>query len=159
MGKNQLSEFFREKQAKSKPSDIDWKAKRDAWIRAVGKLYDTLEKYLAGAKDTVKVDRTRQKQVTEQYIGEYSIPEMALAVGEEVVVFSPKGVNLVGAAGRIDVQGDRGEAMIVRQPGDRWSLVLSRAPSLRLAPITGDDASPIKNGDEVLLELLRSVMR
>ena len=160
MAKNQLSEFFREKQAKAKPADADWLAKRDAWISAVERLYDTIEKtYLAETKSAVKVDRSRRKEITEPYIGAYSISEMALAVGEELVVFSPKGVNLVGAAGRVDVRGDRGEAMIVRQPGDRWSLVVSRTPSLRLVPITGDNASPVKGGDEALLDLLRSVMR
>jgi len=58
-------------------------------------------------------------------------------------------VNLAGAASRVDVRGDRGEAMIVRQPEDGWALVVSRTPTLRLAPLT----------DEMFLELLRSVMR
>jgi len=74
MAKNQLNEFFREKKAKAAPADIDWAAKRDSWICAVEKLYDTIEKdYLALAKNNLKIDRSRQKTVTEQYIGDYSI--------------------------------------------------------------------------------------
>jgi len=150
MAKNQLNEFFREKKAKVAPADIDWAAKRDSWICAVEKLYDTIEKdYLALAKNNLKIDRSRQKTVTEQYIGDYSIGELAIAAGDEIVLFSPKGVNLAGAASRVDVRGDRGEAMIVRQPEDGWALVVSRTPTLRLAPLT----------DEMFLELLRSVMR
>lgn len=151
MPQNKLSEFFREKQAKATPTDIDWTAKRDAWIRAVETLYDTITKDylgLADIADIVQVDRKR-KTVQETYIGTYSIDEMTLAFGEELVIFSPKGVNVVGAAGRVDVQGDRGEATLVRQAGDRWSLVMSRTPTVRLVPLT----------DESFLEMLRKVMR
>lgn len=56
---------------------------------------------------------------------------------------------MAGFAGRADVWGDRGEATLVRQPGDRWMLVASRTPTLRLVPLT----------EESFLELLRSVMR
>ena len=115
-------------------------------------MYDTIARDylgLADITDIVEVDRTRMKTVQEQHIGSYEIPEMTLAVGDEQVLFSPKGVNVIGAAGRVDVRGDRGEAMLVRQPDDRWSLVLSRTPKLQLVPLD----------DESFLEMLRSVMR
>jgi len=147
---NQLKEFFREKQTRASQTGIDWVAKRDDWIEAVEKLFDTIdEEYLAAVKDSVQVDRTHLKSVQEPQIGEYKIAELALTVGDEQVVFSPKGVNVIGAAGRVDVRGDRGEATLVRNADRSWSLVLARTPRLQLVPLT----------DETFLEMLRSVMR
>ena len=86
MANHLLNEFLREKKAKATPADVDWTGKRDAWIDAVEKLYDTIENnYLATAKDAAKVDRGRIKIVTEPYIGDYSIAEMTLAVGDDVI--------------------------------------------------------------------------
>jgi nucleoside-diphosphate-sugar epimerase len=126
MAQDQLKELFREKKRKAKPATINWRAKRDAWIKAVQSLYRTIEgDYLKSAKSDVDITHP-DKVVTENYIGEYHIPELCLRVGDEQVIFSPKGVNVVGPAkGRIDVQGDRGEATIIWLPGNRWSIVAS----------------------------------
>jgi len=152
MANDQLTEFLRQKKEKARSTAIDWPARKDAWIKAVEMLYDTIEKDylgLADIADIVDVDRTRTKPVQEMHIGSYLIPEMTLVVGDEQVLFTPKGVNVVGAEGRVDVQGDRGEATLVRQAGDRWSLLISRSPKVQLVPLD----------DESFLEMLRSVMR
>jgi hypothetical protein len=144
-----LREFFREKKQKAKPTRVNWAARRDAWIKAVKKLYRTIEDdHLKAAKADVEISHP-DKVVTENYIGEYHIPELNLRVGDEQVIFSPKGANVIGAKGRIDVQGDRGEATIIWQAGERWSIVVSRTPTLRLVPLTA----------ESLAEMLRGIMR
>jgi hypothetical protein len=149
MALDQLHKFLQEKKQKAKPVDIDWGVKRDAWIKAVNDLFRTIEDdYLKDAKDDVEIAR-RDKVVTENYVGEYHIQELVLRVGDEEVVFSPKGVNVIGALGRIDVQGDRGDATIVWQGENRWSIVISRTPTVRLVPLAVDS----------LAEMLRGIMR
>jgi hypothetical protein len=148
MAQDQLREFFREKKKKVKPVDVNWAAKRDAWKKAVEDLYQTITDYLREAGAEVELT-LEYKVVTENNIGEYHIQELILRVGDERVVFSPKGVNIVGAKGRIDVHGDRGDATIVWQDDGRWSIVASRTPVLRLVPLTADS----------LAEMLRSIMR
>ena len=149
MAQNQLQKFFQEKKEKSKPADIDWGAKRDAWITDVNDLYRTIEDgYLKAAKADVEITR-RDKIVTENCLGEYHIPALVLRVGDEEAVFSPKGLNVVGAQGRIDVHGDRADATIVWQGENRWSIVISRTPTLRLVPLDADS----------LGEMLRGIMR
>ena len=149
MAKDLLRKFFQKKKQKAKPVDIDWASKRDAWIKAVKALYETIEDdYLKAVKGDVEITHP-EKVVSENYIGEYRIPELILRAGDEQIVFSPKGVNIVGAQGRIDLEGDRGEATIVWQGGDRWSIVASRVPTLRLVPLTADS----------LAELLKGIMR
>jgi hypothetical protein len=136
MTQDQLQQFFHEKKEKAMPTDINWAAKRDAWIGAVKELYRTIEhEYLSSVKNDVEITFP-EKVIKENYIGEYKIPEFNIRVGDEQVIFSPKGINLFGAKGRIDVQGDRGEAMIIWQEGNAWSIVVSRVPKVQLIPFT-----------------------
>jgi len=149
MAHDQLRELFLEKKQKAKPANIDWAAKRDAWIKAVTTLYLTIvNDYLKAAKDDVEISQP-DKIVSENFVGEYHIRELVLRVGEEQVVFSPKGTNVVGAQGRIDVRGERGDATIVWQGNDQWRIVVSRVPRLRLVPLTAQS----------LAEALRGIMR
>jgi hypothetical protein len=149
MTQNQLQEFFHQKKAKAKPADIDWAAKRDAWIQNVKDLYKTIEDdYLGPVKGDVEITYS-DKIVTENHIGEYRIPELNLRVGDERVMFSPKGTNIVGARGRIDVYGDRGEATIIWQEDNSWNIVVARVPKVVLVPLNA----------ESLGELLMGIMR
>jgi hypothetical protein len=149
MAQDQLRKFFREKNRKALPADTNWTARRDNWIKAVDRLYQTIENdYLKDAKAEAAISYV-EKVINENHIGEYRIRELHLRVGDEEVVFSPKGTNIIGAKGRIDVQGDRGEATIIWQPGNRWSVVASRTPTLKVIPF--DKAS--------IAELLRGIMR
>jgi hypothetical protein len=149
MAKNQLQEFFHHKKQKTKPANGNGAARRDAWIKAVKDLYKTIaDDYLQAVKADVEITYP-DKVVTEDSIGEYHIPELNLRVGDELVIFSPKGVNVVGARGRIDVQGDRGDATIIWQGGDQWSFVVARVPTLKLVPMSA----------ESLAEILKEIMR
>jgi hypothetical protein len=149
MAKNPLQEFFHQKKQKTKAASGDWAAKRDAWIKAVKDLYKTIaDDYLKAVKADVEITYP-EKVVTEDSIGEYRIPELNLRVGDEVVVFSPKGVHVVGARGRIDVQGDRGDATIIWQGGDQWSFVAARVPTPKLVVLSA----------ESLAEILKGIMR
>ena len=149
MAQDQLQKLFHEKKEKAKPADIDWGAKRDAWIAAVNDLYRTIEDdYLKAAKADVEITR-RNRDAREFYIGVYQIPELVLRVGDEEVVFSPQAANVIGAQGRIDVEGERGDATIVWQGENRWSIVASRTPQVRLIELTADS----------LADILRVVMR
>src|SRR5438552_157989 len=73
MPKDQLRDFFQEKKQKAKPANIDWAAKRDAWVKAVEALYRRIEEeYLKAAKDQVEI-RRQDKVVSENFVGEYHI--------------------------------------------------------------------------------------
>lgn len=149
MTQEQLREFFRAKRQQGQPADIDWGQKRDAWIQAVEQLFHAIEHdYLGGVASEVHFARS-PKVVTEQFIGRYELEELTLQAGDELVVFSPKGANIVGAKGRIDVRGERGDATLVWRGENRWSLVASRTPTLRLLDLNAESFG----------EMLRGIMR
>jgi len=100
------------------------------------------------AEELVRVGR-RQKTLVEEYIGPYQVDELVLQVGDEQVVFSPKGRNIVGGSGRIDLIGEMGEKTIVLQPEEGWGIVEARTPTLKIVPLDEDS----------LLTALKEVMR
>jgi hypothetical protein len=151
MAKESLQEFFRAKKAKAEPGGIDWEARKTAWVRVIEDLYrQIVDEYLAEPRKSglVKVEYS-DKTMAENFLGEYMVRELVLQVGDEKAVFSPKGRNIVGAAGRVDLRGDMGEVTLVLQPEDRWCIVASRTPTLKLIPLN----------EESLLSALKRVMR
>lgn len=141
-------------QKKQKETDtgagIDWDQRRNEFLAKIQDLYRQIEVILAEpiAKQTVVLQR-RPKQLTENYIGTYSADDLVLIVGGEQVRFSPRGRNIVGAAGRIDVIGERGEAMLILQADSQWGFVQARQPTLQVVPFN----------EATFAEVLRLVMR
>jgi len=146
MAENQLREFFRQKTTRARPRNLNWARKRDQWIRAVDALYRTIEKLLGNIPNVTV--RREVKTIQEEEVGEYRVRQLLLRVGDEEVIFSPKGINIVGASGRIDVVGELGTGTIVQQ-SNGWRIVASRTPSLRLVPLNA----------VALSNLLRGIMR
>jgi hypothetical protein len=143
-----LADFLSKKQ---EPSDaIDWDERRNSYLAAVNDLYQQIETLLAEPiqQKTVKHQR-RSKQLTENYIGTYSVDDLILVIGGEQVRFSPRGRNIVGAAGRVDVVGERGEAALIVRPDSTWGFVQTRQPTLQVVPLD----------ESTLTDILKLVMR
>ena len=68
---------------------------------------------------------------------------------DEQVRFSPRGRSIVGAAGRVDVIGERGEAMLIVQSDSKWGFVQTRQPALHVVPFD----------ESTFAEVLQLVMR
>ena len=137
MSEESLHDYFQSRKARANGGPpIDWDKKKRDWLTAIDALYkDIREKYLADSiRDGLVTLSTSAKTIREDYLGEYEAPELTVSVGDERVVFSPKGRNVVGAAGRIDLHGSLGERTIVAQP-DRWGIVIARTPTLRVVPL------------------------
>ncbi len=146
-----LNDFFQKKQKQvATGADIDWDSRRNEYLAAVQELYQRIESMLAEpiGQKSLTLHR-RPKQLTENYIGTYSADDLILVIGEEQVRFSPRGRNIVGAAGRVDVIGERGEASLIVQPDSQWGFVQTRQPMLRVVPLD----------ESTLAEVLQLVMR
>jgi hypothetical protein len=113
-------------------------------------LYQQIEKILSEpiANQTVKLAR-RKKDLTENYLGTYAVDDLLLVIGDEQVRFSPRGRNIVGSSGRVDVLGERGEEILIVQADARWRFVQSRQPTLKVVDFN----------DTSLAEVLQLVMR
>ncbi|HLX61461.1 MAG TPA: hypothetical protein VKX17_09285 [Planctomycetota bacterium] len=145
-----MREFFREKRVEFDSNPTNWRKKKDAWLKSVRQFYNQIQIYLnAAIKDgSVKIEY-RPIQISEDYVGGYQVDELVLSVGNEKVVFTPKGMNIVGAQGRIDLRGDMKTMTIIREPAGHWSIVATRVPERTVLPLS----------EESLLAALKSVMR
>ncbi len=136
---DQLVDFLRSKKAPEGTSEIDWKAKRDAWVASVKALYALLEDMLRDSIASKDVLLHRDiVRITEDFIGTYSIPVLELTVGNERVEFRPKGITVIGAAGRVDIRGERDTVTLLRDTANTnggWTIILQRVPHLKLAPL------------------------
>jgi len=150
MENHDIQELFRAKSARADSENIDWEAKKKRWLDALEHLYETItEKYLKGALAEKLVSVSRDKKtITEQFIGRYEAPELVLQVGDERVLFSPKGTNIVGATGRVDLIGEMGEKTLVLQPEERWGIVATRTPTLKVVPF--DEKSLLAALEEIM---------
>ena len=146
-----LTNLLRKKQQQSKVGGaVDWDDRRDKYLQAVRDLYQQIETILAEPihQKTITILR-RPKQLAENFIGTYAVEDLILGIGNEQVRFSPRGRTTAGAAGRVDVLGERAEAMLIARPDAKWEFVQARQPTLRTVPL--DDAT--------LTEVLQIVMR
>jgi hypothetical protein len=87
--------------------------------------------------------RTCDVEVTEHYIGTYTMPALELSVGAERVEFRPKGIMMLGAEGRVDIRGEGDTVTPIKsaENGDsEWTVVVQRVPHLRTAPLDRDSA-------------------
>ncbi len=146
---DQLVDFLRSRNEQSPKADIDWQSKKDTWVRSVEALYAIIQEML---RDSIAsgdvVVRRFDVDITEDFIGTYAIPVLELRVGRERVEFRPKGVNVIGAAGRVDLRGERDTVTLVKDETDTnggWTVILQRVPTLRTAPL---DRESLKYGLE-----------
>jgi len=104
---------------------------------------------LAGpiAQRLVTVSRGKKK-IEEEDLGTYWAPELNLDISGETVRFSPKGRDIMGAKGRVDLVGELDAVTLVLEPAGHWSVVLSRVPRYVAAL-----------DSKTLAEALRKVMR
>lgn len=149
MNKN-LTELLQKKQKSASGVAIDWDDRRNKYLVAVNELYDQIRSILAEPihQHAVSV-RSHPKKLSEDYIGTYSVDDLVLSIGDEQVRFSPRGRNTAGVAGRVDVVGERAEAILIYQPESGWAFVKTRQPSVRTEPFN----------EATLTEVFQLVMR
>jgi hypothetical protein len=147
---DEVKDFLLSRQQGAPENQIDWGKRRRQWIDAVKRLYQNVTDELLAesiAQELVKVSRDK-KEITEQYLGRYQVPELILDIKGETVRFSPRGRNIIGANGRVDLIGELDAMTLLLEPAGQWSVVLSRVPR-HVAALNG----------KTLAEALRRVMR
>jgi hypothetical protein len=119
-----LKDIISRKQKSREKAYIDWDERRNEYLLAVNNLYEQIEEIfdLQIRDKTIALHR-RQRNLSESYIGTYLVEDLILLIGDERVRFSPRGRNIVGSIGRIDVLGDRNEAILILKSDLRWAVL------------------------------------
>lgn len=104
----------RQQSEQQKEAIFDSKQQLEQWLGYLDALYQQITAYLqtyveSGATQIEYKDKT----LNEDFAGSYIAREMILKIGRATVTFTPIGTMLVGAKGRVDVQGPAGTARLV----------------------------------------------
>ena len=92
---------------------------REEWLGAI----DALREQVRGWAEAQgwQVDQS-EREVLEEQIGAYNVPVLEIETPRGQVVLEPKGQDLVGARGRVDLYAwpTLYRVMLLRKPGQDW---------------------------------------
>ncbi len=84
------------------------------WQENLKVLYGTIESYLQPFTENGKIKITyRDVQLYEDGLGDYTVQEAAITLGEKTLSLKPIGTLLIGAKGRVDLTGAYGSAKLI----------------------------------------------
>ena len=112
-GDTDFGAFVKRQQASAAEAD-DWIKQRDEWLGHLKELYDQIESFLAEYIKTGEIKLNyRDIELNEENIGSYTARQMILKIGRQEITMTPIGTLLIGAKGRVDVEGPAGRTRVV----------------------------------------------
>lgn len=105
---------FLQSTKQSKPC-IDWDAKKSKWLKQVDTLYCLIQESFSSFEKEVSLKRSTI-DINEEFVGCYETERLTLELPSAEVTFTPKGLNVIGAQGRVDIEGPAGKVKLVLVP-------------------------------------------
>ncbi len=112
-----FDEFVNQQAEWTSQQEIDWSKQLEEWMGYLDAFYSRvkcfLQKYVTEGK--VQID-SGKRQLHEGSIGAYDAQFLVVTIGSSKIHFEPIGTNLIGAKGRVDMNGPRGTVRFVLVP-------------------------------------------
>lgn len=113
MGKRSFTEYI-ENHELGKEEETNWVDEKDKWLRHLNEFYDKVRMFLKDFIESKDVSiKYQNKWINEEHIGRYEVKRMILQFKGNEVFFEPIGTNLIGAKGRVDMEGSEGTVRFV----------------------------------------------
>lgn len=116
MADNDFNAFISRLKSEEKAHrEIDWNRRRELWVEELSLLYKRLVEFLEPYVTEKSIAVVRDgAPLSEEYVGTYVAPLLKIRIGERELFVLPRGMNVIGARGRVDIVG----------PGSTFKLVL-----------------------------------
>jgi hypothetical protein len=102
------------------PKKIDWNKKLEDWRELVESLMADITKWAQQQGWQVHRD---EKLITEENLGEYSVPDLVIRLPEGRISVDVAGRNTIGADGRVDISAFPSlNRMLLVRVGDKWKI-------------------------------------
>ncbi len=120
---------------------------------AVKVLFDTIDDWLSRHKKNTPLKSERSTlQISEMYVGTYDTEQMEIKMGGKLIRIIPKGTDVIGYNGRIDVLGkkedvlfsEKGDVMLVTDDFTAWRIVVMDPTACRCAADQVDEEAFMK---------------
>jgi hypothetical protein len=122
---------------------VDWNRHRDEWVTFLNQLYEQIETFIAAYTQSGQINLGYQDlQLTEEYIGTYTVRKMVLDIGRQRVILEPAGTLLIGSKGRVDVIGSAGRGRILLVDGDARGALRVRIISTDAGNVVPPETPP-----------------
>lgn len=121
-----LSEVISERFKTADSAQAEVVTRVERWQAAVEKLFERIDGWLkesSGPDAAVRVE-LEDAPAYEDRAGDYTIKKMLVQIGRSKVRFLPKGTWIIGAEGRVDVEGPAATARLIWEGDERWTVVL-----------------------------------
>ena len=142
---NPFDEFVKN-QIKSPEHTKNYEEIKSEWLNEIQHLYERLEGYLIDYVKSGQLTISRNTiDMFEQLLGSYEAPTMSIGFrgnSNDLIQIKPKGLHVIGARGRVDIEGPRGSAMLVCVPEDSDEPNISVKISFNKNPITEMNSKP-----------------
>lgn len=110
----------------ARQEEVDWDLRRERWLEKLGEFYNFVDSSLKKYVDRDKVRIIHgTKSLNEQYIGSYEAPTRLVEIGDNRISLVPVGSMLIGAYGRVDMQGPRGRVKFALVSSDNSGSVIA----------------------------------
>lgn len=111
--RTKFDEFVARQSAVAQP-EVDWVRKKEEWLSFLSDFYAQVEKFLHEYLSSGQIKlRCRTTKIVEEYIGEYEANTTVIDIGRSQITLDPIGTNLIGAKGRVDMNGPNGKVKFV----------------------------------------------
>lgn len=109
----------------ARQEEVDWDLRRERWLEKLGEFYDFVDSSLKKYVDRDKMRIVRgTKKLTEPYIGSYEAPTRLVEIGNNRISLVPAGSMLIGAYGRVDMQGPYGRVKFALVSSDNPDSII-----------------------------------
>lgn len=137
----ELETFLRHKKAcyDTQRVAIDRERDKKIWLAGLDRLYTNINAWLNSLiQEKVVAVNYKEMVLHEDFMEPYRVKNMHITVGTELVSLNPMGMNVIGAAGRVDIEGEEGTVMLVllseKVEHYKWCIVL-RTPHTKYFPL------------------------
>ena len=98
---------------------IDWNGRREAWVEQINKLFIELENIFKPYKDKGMIVQCVPMTLYEDFLGTYNAQYLILQVGNDLVKISPVGSLIIGAFGKVIVEGPKGKFVLLLKDNEQ----------------------------------------
>ncbi|WP_447071735.1 hypothetical protein [Shewanella indica] len=131
MSKKDFEDLLKKHESKSEEKEIDWQSQKDEWLAFIDQFYKALEQWLSPYKEQGTVSYSyKDLQLTEEYIGTYTVKVMTVDFAGQKITFEPIGTLLIGTKGRIDMEGVKGRVQFILADKDSKGMKVSVSISI-----------------------------
>lgn len=118
MTNSKFSDFVKQQQHDNNKEEeeavFDPKKQLEEWFHYIEVLYEKINSFMKTyIDDGMATISYNNITLTEDFSGSYQIRQMLLKIGRSTITFTPIATMLIGAKGRVDVQGPSGGARLI----------------------------------------------